>query len=230
MTDPSDIVQQGIVAYKKGDLVLARQLLSRAIQENPDNERAWGWMFNVAENDDQRLFCLQQVLRINPNNSDAKKLINRFMHPPAAAAPLPVSTPILQQPPSPVPYAKQTAKGKTAKSNNPIQNYLIVGVGGFIVCILLICILGALLPDINSISTSTPVAQDPASTLAPPILLTQPAAGDVICSCSDDHYNCPDFSVHAQAQACFNYCIAQGRGDIHKLDNDNDGSACELLP
>lgn len=27
-----------------------------------------------------------------------------------------------------------------------------------------------------------------------------------------------------------NWCISQGRGDIHVLDSDDDGEACESLP
>jgi hypothetical protein len=51
--------------------------------------------------------------------------------------------------------------------------------------------------------------------------------GSGACSCSSDTYNCGDFSSHASAQACFDYCVQQGKGDIHKLDRDNDGLACE---
>ncbi|GAG83978.1 unnamed protein product, partial [marine sediment metagenome] len=43
-------------------------------------------------------------------------------------------------------------------------------------------------------------------------------------------YNCSDFSTQAAAQACYDYCISQGAGDIHDLDRDNDGIACESLP
>lgn len=50
------------------------------------------------------------------------------------------------------------------------------------------------------------------------------------CSCSGNIYNCKDFGSHASAQACYEYCISEGRGDIHGLDGDNDGSACESLP
>jgi hypothetical protein len=57
---------------------------------------------------------------------------------------------------------------------------------------------------------------------------TTPATGP--CGCSANLYNCSDFSTHAQAQQCFDYCQAQGVGDIHQLDSDNDGSACEGLP
>jgi hypothetical protein len=56
------------------------------------------------------------------------------------------------------------------------------------------------------------------------ILPTQPAS-------SGGAYNCnlSDFSIQAQAQSCYDYCIAQGAGDIHRLDGDNDGIACESL-
>ena len=47
------------------------------------------------------------------------------------------------------------------------------------------------------------------------------------CDCSGDLYNCGDFSSHAQALACFNSCKP---GDIHRLDQDNDGDPCESLP
>jgi len=62
----------------------------------------------------------------------------------------------------------------------------------------------------------------PTASPAPP-----PSQG---CDCSSNRYNCGDFRTHAAAQACFQFCIDQGRGDIHRLDADNDGIACESLP
>lgn len=50
------------------------------------------------------------------------------------------------------------------------------------------------------------------------------------CPCDSDSRNCADFSTHAEAQACFDFCVGQGAGDIHKLDQDNDAIACESLP
>jgi len=46
------------------------------------------------------------------------------------------------------------------------------------------------------------------------------------CSCSSNIYNCDDFSSHTEAQSCFVKCGGT-RTDIHQLDRDNDGSACE---
>ncbi|MEJ2563734.1 MAG: thermonuclease family protein [Anaerolineales bacterium] len=55
-------------------------------------------------------------------------------------------------------------------------------------------------------------------------------SSEEVCKCTGNLYNCPDFSTHAQAQACYNYCKSLGKGDIHRLDGDHDGSACEDLP
>lgn len=49
------------------------------------------------------------------------------------------------------------------------------------------------------------------------------------CSCSGDTYSCADFSSHAEAQSCYEYCIAQEAGDIHQLDGNSNGDACESL-
>lgn len=66
-----------------------------------------------------------------------------------------------------------------------------------------------------------------ASSPAPP---SAPAPGEAACDCSGNHYNCADFSTHAQAQACFEYCWSVRGFDVHQLDRDNDRVACEALP
>lgn len=54
--------------------------------------------------------------------------------------------------------------------------------------------------------------------------------GEAPCACTGDLYNCDDLSTYANAQACFDYCVVQGMGDIHELDQDDDGIVCESLP
>jgi len=51
-----------------------------------------------------------------------------------------------------------------------------------------------------------------------------------VCACNKNIYNCSDFSYQSQAQACFSYCMGQVGKDIHRLDGDHDGWACEALP
>lgn len=60
--------------------------------------------------------------------------------------------------------------------------------------------------------------------------LSESTASAPACNCSGNLYNCSDFSTHADAQACFAYCQSAGAGDIHRLDSDSDGIACESLP
>lgn len=97
-------------------------------------------------------------------------------------------------------------------------------------------------PTLNITSTFLPTLTLPA-TLTPSqtneptatvlfIFPTAPASGGGggVCPCSGDTLNCKDFSSQASAQACMNSCIAQGAGDIHNLDGDANGKACEGLP
>jgi micrococcal nuclease len=64
----------------------------------------------------------------------------------------------------------------------------------------------------SSLSTDTPTDQ------VPP------------CGCTANINNCSDFTTQSEAQTCYAYCIEQGAGDIHRLDGNGDGKACESLP
>ena len=67
------LLQQGIAAARAGDRAQARQLLQEAVKRDPRSEPAWLWLSSVAKDDQERLFCLKQLLGINPNNENAIK-------------------------------------------------------------------------------------------------------------------------------------------------------------
>lgn len=71
-----DLIKQGATAFKAGDRETARKLLTEAINQFPDDERAWGWMYNVSTSDDERILCLKQMIRINPKNEKAAQILN----------------------------------------------------------------------------------------------------------------------------------------------------------
>lgn len=50
------------------------------------------------------------------------------------------------------------------------------------------------------------------------------------CPCSHDIYDCKDFTTHALAQACYDYCVLTGWGDAHHLDKGGSGIVCRGLP
>ena len=54
-------------------------------------------------------------------------------------------------------------------------------------------------------------------------------SGIGFCGCGGDLYNCNKFTRQIHAQIAFNYCSQQGKGDIHQLDADGNGEACESL-
>ena len=81
-----DLLQQGITVYKAGKRDDARKIFITVVEQSPDDERAWEWMYNVCNTDQGRLHCLKQILRINPNNEKAAKLVKQ----------LPVSTPFIK--------------------------------------------------------------------------------------------------------------------------------------
>jgi len=72
--------------------------------------------------------------------------------------------------------------------------------------------------------TRAPATQLPTSVVIP---INPPSSGNTTCSCSGDDLNCADFFTDEDAQACMEYCISIGAGDIHKLDGDNNGLACD---
>lgn len=88
-----------------------------------------------------------------------------------------------------------------------------------------------LMADVHiAVTIPAPPTTAPAVNSQPPPANEQapPPAPAAVCSCSGNVYNCSSFGSHAQAQACYNYCLPIA-GDIHDLDRDNDGSACDSL-
>jgi len=47
--------------------------------------------------------------------------------------------------------------------------------------------------------------------------------------CSANIYNCADFSSHSEAQLTYEKCLDETGRDVHDLDRDSDGVACEAL-
>lgn len=77
-------------------------------------------------------------------------------------------------------------------------------------------------------ATKTPVVIPPATQVPTPTATNAPAQTYV---CDHEFYNCSDFATQPEAQAAYEYCrdVAHA-GDVHGLDTDHDGIACESLP
>lgn len=88
-------------------------------------------------------------------------------------------------------------------------------------------------PTATNTPTATATQQPTATPTATQVATPTPTATEQVGRsyiCSYNAYNCTDFATQSEAQAVYEYCKALNMGDIHKLDADEDGIACENLP
>lgn len=67
------LLDEAIGAAKSGDRAKAKDKLTRFLRYDQKNEHAWLWMSSVVESDRERIFCLNNTLKLNPNNKTAKR-------------------------------------------------------------------------------------------------------------------------------------------------------------
>jgi len=72
-----DYLAQGAAAAQAGNREEARRLFAAAIRLAPNDERTWGRFYLVADTDQERMDCLQQILRINPENATARQILGK---------------------------------------------------------------------------------------------------------------------------------------------------------
>jgi len=88
----SDTLQKAIATIKSGNKTAGKQLLSDILKADPDNEQAWLWMTKVVDSHSERVKCLQQALRINPNNETAQYVLKSLQEQSTATSTQPTET------------------------------------------------------------------------------------------------------------------------------------------
>lgn len=108
----SEKLQQAIANIKSGNKNQGQQLLAQILQTEPNNETAWLWMSAVVD-EDKRKYCIERVLKINPNNEVAKQALENLNK---IESKIPLSPPQLsiQNPPAP---NKDTPSKKNLKES-----------------------------------------------------------------------------------------------------------------
>lgn len=74
-------VQEAITAIKSGNRKQGYELLAKVIHADPHSrhaESAWLWMSKLVEDRGQKRECLEEVLKINPYNEEAKRELSRL--------------------------------------------------------------------------------------------------------------------------------------------------------
>lgn len=68
----------GIEAAKKGNLEKAKSYLVLAVKEKPKSEEGWLWLGRCLTDKEQRRYCYEKVLRLNPQHLDAQNELDRL--------------------------------------------------------------------------------------------------------------------------------------------------------
>lgn len=66
-------LSRAILAIREGDHSAAKSLLRSLLREQPENELAWLWLAVIADTDEARLKCYEQVVLVNPLNNTAQR-------------------------------------------------------------------------------------------------------------------------------------------------------------
>ncbi len=73
-----DILKKAVDLYKSGDRQQAKETLLKLIKNEPRNARAWYGLAVLMDEIDQKCFCLQKVLDIQPGNVKAQDLLEKL--------------------------------------------------------------------------------------------------------------------------------------------------------
>lgn len=97
------LFQRGVAAARGGQRRVAVGLLTRSVQLDPRNERAWLWLSGVLDDPHQIAFCLRAVLKLDPENTRAQQGLRwleerQILKQPPRAAPM-LDVP-LEEPPA----------------------------------------------------------------------------------------------------------------------------------
>ena len=66
------MLHEAIEAVANGNRDRARDLLTRLLRANQSNPKYWLWMSSVVESAKERIYCLQKVVHLEPENRAAQ--------------------------------------------------------------------------------------------------------------------------------------------------------------
>jgi hypothetical protein len=114
-SDVNEVLQQAMEFYVAGHTVEARALLLDLVRAHPALEAGWMFLSYTLEDPIQKADCLRQVLKLNPQNSEAKSALEELVSPPEAE-PQPAAEPQTAAGPRPVAEPRPAAPAPTHAS------------------------------------------------------------------------------------------------------------------
>ncbi len=71
-----DRLDEAITLARRGHYEDARRLFVQVLESQPNSEFAWLWLGRILPTVEQRRYCLERVLKINPTNNQARNALD----------------------------------------------------------------------------------------------------------------------------------------------------------
>ncbi len=108
----SENLQQGITAFKAGQMEQAREFLRKAAEEEPSNPEAWYYVSFTLDDVDRKRRALRYALQLNPNYAEAAEELRKISQSTPYSGAATISLPTIPPPMPPMPgYTMQPKSG-----------------------------------------------------------------------------------------------------------------------
>src|SRR3970040_1372141 len=114
-----DLLNQAVAYIKAGNTEKGKQILVDVLKQNPRDENAWLWMSRCVTDTEQKRYCFDRVLKINPSSENAKRGLAQLQQ--KQVSPQPTSIPAQR-----LEAKQQSLPHHKPKKSNPLITILAV--------------------------------------------------------------------------------------------------------
>jgi hypothetical protein len=128
--EPKELLAQGMEFDRAGDRKQARELIAMAVKADPSLKQGWWALVHLLDDKDRQLDCLNEVLKLDPADEQARTKIEELQGAPQTSAPQPPSSSPSQEPPSP-----RVFRGRNKYVPIVIAVVVVILVGALLTCL-----------------------------------------------------------------------------------------------
>lgn len=113
------LLEDAVESIKQGDKATGKKILLDILNDDPGNDRAWVLMSAVVDTNEMRYDCLQEAIKLNPDNRIAQRGLKKLQQSMNSASPAPSSdNKTAIEPIRPEPKQTRQVSSKVLTSNN----------------------------------------------------------------------------------------------------------------
>lgn len=158
------IFQDAVNALRNGDKPRAKELLTLLLKTNQNNATYWIWLSASMDTPKERIYCLQTALKLDPENSTAKRglILLGAMAPDETIQPFPMNRPRAWEEKLLLAHEKPKERGLRAVLKSPVMrlgSLAVIGIGIFA-----LIFFGLILPRLGTIQLAPTSTAGPSPT------------------------------------------------------------------